>query len=326
VQHAISPQPSVSLPTDREHARETFALKAFINHGKPRTTFSLLLVSVSVAAIAMSIDEVERYSTLAFTVGMVLSAVLAFVVARTVESSKEHASRTTATLLLPTGCGAAIGMTIQSLVLYQVGTDWREGVKDLGGLVDTMHPAGWVLSGIILGGIPAMVVTVFLLLAARGLSKLVGHDAAESYGVGFVGFAGLLATFGLFIGRGLAAPVLLLVIIASWLTVLVAVLIDGSRIAFLRGVYTRTGEGYDIVPADQFAKDASLAPMVAAAGGGSVLVRLPKQDYRLAAMEPIALLAETEEETLRPLRRRRTAGGVILLATTALSMLALFTH
>lgn len=322
-------QPAIGFQplSDRDHARQENAIEAFTKkRSAPKATFALMLMAVAVASMSLSFDEVERYSPGGFMAGIGAAAALALVIGTILELVRDPLWRTFATVALPTGCGAAIGVMVQALVLARTGTGWEMAVKDLGGLVDTTNPVTWLMAGLILGGAPALAVTAFLLLAGRALKRLSGHDASEGFGVAFVGTAGIIAAFGLFVVKGMALVPLFLVTIASAITVLVAVLIDGSRIAFLRRVYARTGEGFDIVPAEQFKNDASLAPMVAAAGGGSVLVRLPKAEYRAAAMEPIALVADTMEETLRPLLRRRRAAALVLFGTTLLTSFAAMLH
>lgn len=300
------------------------ALQAFTARGEaPRATFAFALMAVAMASISMSLDEVERYSPGAFLAGVTAAGLLAVGISRVLDRVKDVTRRTVATFMLPTGSGAAIGVMVQALVLMHTGTGWDAAVKDLGGLVDTTSPVTWLMAGVLLGGAPALLVTGFLFLAARALSRRAGHDASEGFGVAFVGTAGMIAALGLYLVKGMAVVPLFLVAVASAITVLVAILIDGSRIAFLRSVYARAGEGFDIVPAAQFENDPTLAPMVAAAGGGAVLVRLSKAEYRASAMEPIALVADTEEAALRPLLRRRGAGVLMLLGTTALSTFAL---
>ncbi len=313
--------------SDRDHRRQENAVEAFTKRGvAPKATFALVLVAVAVASLSMSFDEIERYSEVGFLFGIVMAGVLALATGQVLEAVKDDGWRTVASVALPTGCGALIGVVLQAFVLFHTGLGWDGAVKDLGGLVNTTEPLTWLMAGVVLGGTPALLVAGFLLLAARALRRLTGHDASEGFGVGFVGTAGLLAAFGLFLVKGMAVIPLLLVAIAAAVTVLVAVLIDGSRIDFLRRVYARAGEGFDIVPASQFAGDASLAPLVAAAGSGAVLVRLAKAEYRAAAMEPIALVADSEEETLRPLLRRRRAATALLVTTTLLSTLAALMH
>lgn len=316
--------------SDAQVRREVAALEAFTKRAStPRATFALVLVSIAVASLSMALDDVERYSPTAFIVGIALAATLAFGVGRVVDLVKDATWRTAATLLLPAAAGAFIGVVVQILVLQDIGTDWNAAVKDLGGLVDTTQPVTWIAAGIVLGGMPAVLVTVFLVLASRALKRLVGHDAAEGFGVAFIGVSGLISAFGLLLVKGLAQGPLFLVAAASAITVLIAILIDGSRISFLRRVYAKNGEPpmeYDIVPADQFAADPNLAPMVAAAGSSSVLVKVNRGEYRAAALEPIAFVGDTEEETLRPLLRRRAAGAALLIATASLAALAALVH
>lgn len=323
----MQPAAPIQPLSDFEHRRQQSALEAFTKkRSAPKATFALTLMAIAVASMSMSFDQVERYSPGAFMAGVGAAAVLAVVIGTVLDLVRDPLWRTFVTIALPTGCGAAIGVMVQALVLMRTGTGWEMAVKDLGGLVDTTNPVTWLMAGVVLGGTPALVVSVFLLLAARALKRLSGHDASEGFGVAFVGTAGIIAAVGLFLVTGLAVVPLFLVTIASALTVLVAVLIDGSRIAFLRRVYARTGDGFDIVPAEQFKSDPTLSPMVAAAGGGSVLVRVPTGSFRASAMEPIALVADTMEETLRPLLRRRRTAALVLVGTTLLTGLAAMLH
>lgn len=315
--------------------REDRALAAFTTAGsRPTTTFPLVLVAVTVSVLSMSLDAVPRYSESAFFAGLVLTIILAVIAGKIVDAFGDSPFRFVGTLILPTLFGAFIGTTVQALVLVDVGTSWSNAIKDLGGLVDTTEPIPWVASGIVLGGVPALLVATFLVLASRSIRRLTGHDASEGFGVAFTGFAGLLAAFGLVFVRGpggsacaVAVPPLLFVAGASALTVLVSLLVDGSRVRFLREVYAGHDRGFDIIPADRFANDPSLCPIVAKAGSKSVLVRVANAgSYRAAAAEPIALVGETERDTLRPLLRRRAAATAMLVAMAALGGLSAIAH
>ena len=282
----------------------------------------LVLVSVAVAAWSLSLDDVEDYSRPAFMVER--RARFGPVDRRRLwlERITDRTHRIVGTLMMPTFAGGVIGVVVQAMVLAEVGTGWAFPVRDLGGLVDTTGPVAWLAAGTLLGGLPALVVAGFSLLASHVLRRLGGHDATESFGVGFIGVAGLVSAFALLVVKGLAVPPLFLVAIVSCFTVLVAMIIDASRLAFLKRVYARNGEGFDIVPLEQIVRDPNLAPMVAAAKTGAVLVKVARGEYRTAAMQPIALVAATEAETLRPLKRRRVAAAVLCLGTALLSFLA----
>src|SRR5205085_6414150 len=137
----------------------------------------------------------------------------------------------------------------------------------LGGLVDTTQPLPWLASGIVLGGVPALVVSGFLVLASRFLRRVAGHDAGERFGVPFTGASGMLAAIGLaWVAPNEAAP-LVVVAALSAITLLVAWLVDGSRMKFLREVFAGKGGAFEIVPASAFAADPNLAPLVADVNG-----------------------------------------------------------
>jgi hypothetical protein len=322
---------TVTIALSQEKATDSTdaALRAFAKSDSgPQATFPLVLVATTVAATAMHLDAVPKYSADAFFVGLGLAIGLAFVIGKLLGTVHTASSRAVIALFLPTGFGALIGMVVQALVLKDVGSTWATAVKDLGGLVDTTEPISWIASGIVLGGLPALLVSLFLLIAARALRKLTGHDASEGFSVAFTGAAGLIAAFGLVLADGLALPPVLVAGIAAGITLVVVLLVDGSRIRFLRRVYAGNDGAFDIVPAQRFAPDSSLAPIVADAGNASVLVRVDTRldSYRGAAAAPVALLGDTEKATLRPLVRRRFAALAMLVAMMFLSGIAMLTH
>lgn len=302
------------------------AERAFIRRGEaPRPTFALALVSVTVAVLAMHLDAVTRYSEDAFFAGALGALVLSIALGKIIAILPTASGRVFGTLFLSTAFGAFLGMIVQAIVAYDLRNFMP--VYDLEGTVDTAHPVSWVLSGIVLGGVPALLVAGFLLLAGRAVRRFTGHDASERFGVGFIGAAGLLASFSLVLVDRLEAGPLVLVALVAWISVLASLLIDGSRIRFLRRVFRREDPSYEIVPASFFAGSAGLAPIVAQAGADSVLVRVDvRGSYRLTAATPIAYLADTEEETIAPLRRRRVAATAVLGAITLVGVLASLVH
>lgn len=308
--------------------RSQKTLEAFTSSGGgPRATFPLVLLSVTVAVLALHLDAVVRYSVGAFWIGVSLAAVLSAVVGKIVTATPEARARLAIAITLPAVFGAMIGMIVQAMVLAEVGTGWANAVRDLGGLVDTTSPIPWIASGVVLGGVPALLVSVFLVVAARALRRLAGHDAGERFAVPFTGAAGLFAALGLAcVKRSEMAPLVVVALLAA-ITLLVAWLVDGSRMKFLREVFAGKGGAFEIVPAHAFAADPSLAPLVADASGlgaTSVLVRVAQNpgSYRAAAAEPIALVADTVEASIQPLRNRRLAAVVMLGAMTALAIAA----
>jgi len=319
---------------ERRRAHAEAAVHAFTRIGAPpRLTFPLVLASVTVATVAMHVDMVTRYSQGAFVFGVIASAVLAVVVGRVLSSRSVSRGRAVgAAIVLPALGAGLIGVTIQAIVLGAVqGGPEPALVRDLGGLVDTANPVGWVLAGTLLGAAPALAVSAFLLLAGRTLRRLVGHDAAEGFGVAFTGGTGLVASVALFLVEPWEMAPLVGVVLIAGVAVLLAFLVDGARMAFLRRVFAGEGSAiardamtYQVVPVEHFRLDASLAPVVADAGAVHVLVRSAASgSYRAAAGEPIALLAATEAATVRPLRRRRIAAGSLVVTMTCLGATAL---
>jgi hypothetical protein len=308
--------------------RTEATLQAFTRTGGgPRATFPLVLTSVTVAVLALHLDAVVRYSDGAFWLGVVLSALLSAWVGKIVTATPEPRARLTVALVVPAFFGAMIGIVVQALVLYEVGTGWTNAVRDLGGLVDTTRPLPWLASGVVLGGIPALLVSGFLVLAARFLRRLGGHDAGERFGVPFTGAAGMLAAVGLaWVKPSEAAPLVIVSALAA-ITLLVAWLVDGSRMKFLREVFAGKSGAFEIRPASSFVSDPNLAPLVADAkgvGSTSVLVRVAQNpgSYRAAAAEPIALVADTVEASIEPLRTRRLTTAALLAAMLLVSVAA----
>jgi hypothetical protein len=324
-----------SLDLRERHAEAV--VQAFTRLGAaPRPTFPLALMSVTIAVLAMHADLVAKYSLEAFWIGVVSTAVLAIVVGRVVSAIPSARSRMLAALVLPTSGGAVVGVIVQAVVLYAIrDAGGALAVKDLGGLVDSTEPVSWLVAGMLLGALPALLVSAFLMLSARALRGLVGNDAAEGFNVAFTGCAGLLAAFSLLVVAPWEVPPLLVASALAAISMVVAFLVDGARLRFLKEVWGGVGgdpaghvrTGYEVVSADRFLSDPSLSPMVTKAGAVSVLVRIDRRigSYRAAAAVPIALLADSEDGTTRPLRRRRAATVAVLAAMTlsgALSLVA----
>lgn len=314
----------MSSPPDRTEA----TLQAFTRSGGgPRATFPLVLTAITVAVLSLHLDAVVRYSETAFWAGVLMSGVLAAWVGHILTATPERRARIAVAIVMPGIFGAIVGIIVQAIVLAEVGTGWTNAVRDLGGLVDTTHPATWLASGVVLGGVPAMLVSLFLVLAARALRRVTGHDASERFTVPFTGAAGILAALGLtWVAPNEAAPLVIIAVLSA-ITLLVAWLVDGSRMKFLRDVFAGKDGAFDIVPASTFASDPNLAPLVAdvnGIGSTSVLVRVAQNpgSYRAAAAEPIALVADTVDATIRPLRARRAAAAVLLAAMLVLSIAA----
>ncbi len=340
---AALPSPAARpSPTDgsqeRADQRAEAAVKAFTRIGTaPRPTFPLALASVTVAVLAMHGDLVAKYSLDAFWVGIFATAGLAIAVGRIVASIPAPRPRMIAALALPTAGGAIVGVLVQAIVLFALrDSGGAMAVKDLGGLVDSTEPISWLAAGLLLGALPALVVSAFLVLCARALRSLVGSDAAEGFNVVFTGGTGILAAIGLVFVEPWELPPLVGVCALASLSMLVSFLVDGARLRFLSEVWAGAASAgdnhvrtaYEVVPADRFMHDPSLAPIVTKAGAVSVLVRVDRRvaSYRAAAAEPIALLADTEIATTRPLRRRRAATVAVIAAMAISGALSVLTQ
>ena len=292
----------------------------------PRPTFPLVLASVTVAVLAMHVDAVGKYSADAFWLGVTATAALAWGVGRAVSALRGRV-RTAAAVLLPSAAGALVGLFVQLLVLDAVVTQHLDPVRDLGGVVDTTDAASWIAGGAVLGAAPALAVSLFLLASARAMRRLAGHDAEEDFSVGFVGLAAIAAAIGLVVVDAYEAAPLAIVVGAALVSLVVAILVDGARLRFLRQAWRGADGAFQIVSASAFAGDASLAPIVGAAGARYVLMKADRRpDYRGAAARAIALVGETEALATAPLVRRRFAAAAMLVAAAALATIAALAH
>lgn len=303
----------------------------------PRLTFPLALMSVTIAVLAMHFDLISKYSLAAYWIGVFATLALAVVVGHVVSSIPRTRPRLVAALVLPTAGGAIIGVLVQAVVLSAVSDSYGTmAIKDLGGLVDSTEPVAWLGAGVVLGALPALLVSAFLVLASRALRSVVGNDAAEGFGVAFTGCAGLLAAIGLVIVAPWELPPLFAVTALAGMSVLIAFLVDGARLRFLSGVWqgvtgaatNHARTAYEIVPASRFMHDPMLSPIVTKAGAVSVLVRIDRRvgSYRAAAAEPIAMLADTEHHTTLPVRRRRAVAVTMLMGMGLAACLSVVTQ
>jgi hypothetical protein len=160
------------------------------------------------------------------------------------------------------------------------------------------------------------------------VKKLTGHDASEGFSVAFTGACGLFAAFGLVLVESWEGAPLVVVVGASFVSLVVAFLVDGARLRFLRQAWAGGEGAFEVMDAAGFSADPSLAPVVAQGGVGRVLVKVDRRpgSYRGAAAEPIALLGGTEEATTSPLRRRRAAATAMCVAIVVLTGFAALVH
>jgi hypothetical protein len=271
---------------------------------------------VTVTTIALEIDHVPEFSRNAFVLGLVLASGLGFVLGNVLDVlARRPGRRTLAMLLLPAAFGAFVGMAVQAVMLGEVDPAAPAVLKDFGGLVATTSPAAWIGSGIVLGSLPALGVSAFLLLAARALRRTPGNDASDRFRLAFVGGTGVVAALALTSvhwNRALTGAPLAGVALVAAGSLLVALRSGSQRLRLLRRVYAGQIEGVEIVPRETFGEGVELLPQLTPAGGNAVLVHTRRDaDYRGASREPVALLSEAAAPTLRWLGRHQLTAATL---------------
>jgi hypothetical protein len=286
---------------------------------RPRLTFPLMLVSVTVTTIALAVDGVPQLSPHAYVLGFILASGLGFVLGNVLDVlARRPGRRTLAMLLLPAAFGALIGMAVQAVMLGEFDPAQPAVLKDFGGLIATTSPTTWIAGGIVLGSIPALAVSAFLLLAGRALRRTPGNDASNRFSLGFVSATGVvaaLALMSLHASRdalvGLPLTGVALVALGSLTR---AIHESGRRLRLLRKAYAGQLDGVEIVPRECFGEGAEQLPQLTPAGvwAHAVLVRTRRDaDYRGASREPVALLSDGPGPTLAWLRGHRATAATL---------------
>jgi hypothetical protein len=217
-------------------------------------------------------------------------------------------------LVVPLG-GGLVGMIVQTVVYDQSKLD-RPILLSTG--LSTAEPLAWILSGLPLGGIPALFAMAVLGAALRVVAPMGAHDSRERMTVPFAGACALLAAGALAFATTIELPALMIVLVFA-IAALVQVLVsDRGRMRWLDRVFAGEDTSFELVPLARYPNASDLPAAVATVFPSAAIVRIDETAaYRGSARTPFASTSSTLHEAVVPLLRRRLV-LVALMATTAL--------
>ena len=217
-------------------------------------------------------------------------------------------------LLVPLA-GGLVGMGVQAIILVR--SPLERPILLAAGL-STFEPDRWVLCGLPMGAIPALVAAAVLGLAVRVVNPYGSADARERMTVPFAGACALFAAPALGLVRAAEMPVIG-VMLALALGALVQVLwSDRSRAAWLRRIFAGEDTKFEVVSLETCPNATDLPAMVGAVSPRAAIVKIDDDTYyRSAARAPYASTGDTEAAATAPLRMRR----LVVIALIAASML-----
>ena len=212
--------------------------------------------------------------------------------------------------------GGVVGMIVQA-VLCARAPDERPILLSTG--LSTFEPVSWILCGLPLGGIPALLAAGVLGVALRVVAPTGTQDSRERMTVPFAGGCALLAAGALAAARSIEVPALSAVLVLAILALVQVLASDRARMRWLRGVFSGEDESFEIIPLSDCPGAGDLPAAVGAVFPRAAIVKIDREAaYRGAARMPYASTAATPYEAMLPLLRRRLV-LFTLLGTTGIA-------
>ncbi len=210
--------------------------------------------------------------------------------------------------------GGLVGVLIQTLLLIR-DPHYQLHVRGLG--LSTRNTAAWVLGGLPLGALAALVLSGVLAVTLR-LVSAPAHDAAERWTTPFAAATALVGALALGAADRGEIPLVLGIIFAALTALAHVALADAARARWLRSVFEGEVPGFEVVPAEEFPSVVDAPPVVGAVLPHAVIVQIEEaqQGYRAAARVAFATTGIDLYFASRPLLQRR-AGILATLAVTA---------
>lgn len=272
------------------------------------------LFSALLALVTMRILGTAELDPVAYFGGIALSGVVgvgtALLHARAQSSVK---LRGLSWLLVPLA-GGLVGMGVQAIILAR--SPLERPILLAAGL-STFEPDRWILCGLPMGAIPALVATAVLGLAVRVVSPHGSADARERMTVPFAGACALFATPALGLVRVAELPVVIMMLTLATAALVQVLVSDRTRAAWLRRVFAGEETSFEVVSLAACPAACDLPAAVGAVFPRSAILKIDSDPtYRGAARAPYASTGETELDSTAPLRLRRLVVIALLGAST----------
>ncbi len=270
------------------------------------------LFSALLALLTMRILGTPELDPYAYLGGIAFAGLVGVGVAMAVRRAQARPRLRGISWLLVPLSGGVVGMAVQTIILVRSPFD-RPILLAVG--LSTFEPERWILVGLPMGAIPALVATAVLGLGMRSIGA--SADAKERMTVPFAGACALFAASALALVQlaELPAVVMLLAVAVGALGQVLSS--DRTRAHWLAGVFAGSDAAYEVVPIEACPAATELPAAVGAVFPSAAIVRFAEaSSYRGTAREPFASTSISEAEATLPLRRRRQLVLFLLAATT----------
>ncbi len=217
--------------------------------------------------------------------------------------------------------GSLVGVTVQALVLV----DGADDDFSFGGVeISALRSVTWVLCGIPVGALAALVVWGVLAFVPRLLSTP-SHDSAERLATPFAVGTALVGSLGLATASRMELPIVMGSTAVALAALVHIVLSDLARARWLRSVFSGEIRGFEVVPFKTFPSDKKGTSVVGGVVPRSVIVWSEGNlsGYRAAAKSVFATTGVDLNRATAPLRLRGVGIAMTVVATVAMGVLSL---
>lgn len=274
------------------------------------------LFSALLALVAMRALGTPDLDPVAYLVGIASAGVLGVGTVKALNALQTVPRLRGLSWILVPLAGGVVGMIVQAVLCARAPAE-RPILLSTG--LSTYEPVTWILCGLPLGGIPALIAAAVLGVALRVVAPTGTQDARERMTVPFAGACALLAAGALAAAKSfevLALGAVLVLAIAALVQVLAS---DRARMRWLRGVFAGEDASFEVIPLVDCPGAGDLPAAVGAVYPRAAIVKIDHDAaYRGAARTPFASTAATPYEAVLPLARRRLM-LFALLATTGVA-------
>lgn len=261
------------------------------------------LFSALLALVTMRILGTPDLDPVAYFGGIALSGLVGVGTAMMLARAQRIAGLRGLSWLLVPLAGGVVGMAVQTIIFARSPFE-RPIILSTG--LSTFEPDRWILVGLPMGAIPALVATAVLGLALRVAGPNGSADARERMTVPFAGACALFAVPALGLVRLAELPVVAVMMVLAIGALWQVLASDRSRAAWLGRIFAGEDAAFEVVPLEICPAVVDLPAAVGAVPPRAAIVKLSEDTtYRGSARAPYASTAETEHEATLPLRRRR---------------------
>jgi hypothetical protein len=271
------------------------------------------LFSALLALVTMRILGTADLDPVAYFGGIALAGLVGVGTAMVLARAQSIARLRGLSWLLVPLAGGVVGMAVQTII-YARSPFERPILLAVG--LSTFEPDRWILCGLPMGAIPALVATAVLGLAMRVAGPNGSADARERMTVPFAGACALFAAPALALVRVAELPAVVVMMVLAMGALFQVLASDRSRAAWLHRIFAGEDETFEVVSLETCPTALDLPAAVGTVFPRAAIVKLAGDTtYRGSARTAHASTGDTVIEATQPLRHRRLV--VLTLVATS---------